>query len=47
MTPAIDLPPLALSLALVALAACAAGRERILAVESGAGRLRVSDGGSG
>jgi pimeloyl-ACP methyl ester carboxylesterase len=54
MTPAIDLPPLALSLALVALAACAAGRtphggraERILAVEGGAGRLRVSDGGSG
>lgn len=52
MTP--DLPPLAWPLALVALAACAGSRppprepaERILSVEGGAGRLRVSDGGSG
>lgn len=47
MTPAFDLPPLAL--ALVGLAACAGARapQRILAVEGGAGRLRVSDGGSG
>jgi len=53
-TAAADLPPFALALALAALAACAGARtppagrqERLLAVEGGAGRLRVSDGGSG
>ncbi|HEU4383712.1 MAG TPA: alpha/beta hydrolase [Anaeromyxobacteraceae bacterium] len=54
MTPALDLPPLAVPIALVALAACAGSRtppqgaaERFLSVEGGAGRLRVSDGGAG
>ncbi|HET6923898.1 MAG TPA: alpha/beta hydrolase [Anaeromyxobacteraceae bacterium] len=54
MSPAIDLPPLAPLLAVAALAACAGGRtppqgpaEHVLAVEGGAGRLRVSDGGAG
>lgn len=51
MTPALDL--VAPSLAVLALAACAAARppqgpaERVLSVEGGAGRLRVSDGGEG
>ncbi len=54
MSPVRDLPPFALPLALASLAACATARtppappaERILAVEGGAGRLRVSDGGRG
>ncbi|HZY03791.1 MAG TPA: alpha/beta hydrolase [Anaeromyxobacteraceae bacterium] len=54
MTPTLDLSPVALPLALVALAACAGSRpppqapaERILTVEGGSGRLRVSDGGTG
>ncbi|HYQ79957.1 MAG TPA: alpha/beta hydrolase [Anaeromyxobacteraceae bacterium] len=54
MTPVLELPPLAVPLVLVALAACAGSRpppqgaaERILSVEGGAGRLRVSDGGAG
>jgi len=54
MTPALDLAPSPLLLALAGLAACAVARpppgrpvERILAVEGGAGRLRVSDGGAG
>ncbi len=54
MTTVLDLPPLALPLALAALAACAGARtppggpaERILAVPGGAGALRVSDGGAG
>ncbi len=53
MSPVRDLSPFALLLALAALAACAAAHTppspaaRILAVEGGAGRLRVSDGGAG
>ena len=54
MTTALEPSPFALPLALAALAACAGSRpppqgaaERFLSVEGGAGRLRVSDGGSG
>ncbi len=54
MVPVLEFPPLALPLALVALAACAGSRpqpqgaaERVLSVEGGGGRLRVSDGGAG
>ena len=54
MTSALESTPLALPLALAALAACAGARppprdgaERFLSVEGGAGRLRVSGGGAG